>query len=64
MAELSRGHTDTPIIVETKPRPMSPRKIVPTRGFNPVGSVTPDRKNVLRVSGDRRKHTEVVNGVP
>jgi hypothetical protein len=60
MTKLSRRHTDTPIIVETKPRPISPRKIVPTRGFNPVGSVTPDRKNVLRVSGDRRKHIEVV----
>ena len=61
MTDLRRRHTDTPIIVETKPKPMSPRNIVPTRGLNPVGSVTPDRKNVLRVLGDRRKHTEVVS---
>jgi hypothetical protein len=50
MAELIRRHTDTPSIVEMKPRPISPRKMVPRRGLSSAGNVAPlaDRKMVLR----------------
>jgi hypothetical protein len=48
MDELKRRHTDTPIIVEMNPRPISPRKIVPTRGLSSAGNAAPDRKIVLR----------------